>query len=192
MSCTHNFAPKLCFSGWCGGNVEDGSSLDPPGWVGGINHLISRESTMDIGVMGDRDPNSGQEESLKQKCKKIIAKVEKNFAAPLKIKSSPKFSTKGKVNLIIKHCKLYKRKKNGFVWNFGPLNLQSLWKRFTQNFKKIFTKQMSSDVERENSEIQKLNLFGLIKAACIFCHDGRIRKAIVLVSILFENLLKGY
>ena len=31
----------------------------------GINHLISRESTMDIGVMGDRHPNSGQEERKK-------------------------------------------------------------------------------------------------------------------------------
>ena len=48
---------------------------------------------------------------------------------------------------------------------------------------------MSSDVERENTEIQKLNLFDL-KKSCMY-QDGRIREAIVLVSILFENLLKA-
>ena len=150
-----NFHQEECFCERGGGSVVDGSSLDPSmASLRRINHLISRESTMDIGV-GDRHPNSGQGEGGKKCKKKISAKVEKNFAAalPLQIKFRPKFWTKGKVNLILKHCKLYKRKKNGAVWNFGPLSLQSMWKRFTQNFKRFSQiKQMRSDVERDNVE----------------------------------------
>ena len=49
--------------------MVDGSSLDPSmASVRRINHLISRESTMDIGV-GDRDTNSGRGEEEAAKCR---------------------------------------------------------------------------------------------------------------------------
>ena len=61
-----NFPPEVCFSELGGG---DGSSLDPSmASQSPINHLISRESTMDIGV-GDWNPNSGRGEEEAAKCK---------------------------------------------------------------------------------------------------------------------------
>ena len=75
---------------------------------------------MDIGVGGGGRsatqfwPRIGSYE-MQKGGKRFEQKLKRILLLHLQIKFSPKFSTKGKVNLIIKHCKLYKRKKNGFV-----------------------------------------------------------------------------
>ena len=57
---------ELCLGAWVRGImrvIDHFWTLE--GWMGGkagINHLISRESTMDIGV-GDQHPNPGREEA---------------------------------------------------------------------------------------------------------------------------------
>ena len=114
---------EVCLGAWVRGImrvIDHFWTLE--GWMGGrarINHLISRESTMDIGVGGRGGGSTAQfwlrelrgrkrkEKGFPQKLKRIFLHLE--------IKFCPQFSTKGKVNLIIKHLKLNKRKKNGFV-----------------------------------------------------------------------------
>ena len=146
---------------WCvgkGDNADDRSFLDPGRMDGGQGW----DKSSDIkgvnngywgwvrGVGGGSTAQFWRREPRGRKCReKGFRQKLKRISLHLEIKFCPQFSTKGKVNLIIKHLKLNKRKKNGFVWNFGPLNLQSMWKRFTQSFNKIFIEQTRNDVEND-------------------------------------------
>ena len=179
MSTLHFFA-KDCSSEWGGEIVWDRSSLGP--WMDrwGINHLISRESTMDIGV-GDRHPNSGREEANAKE--KDFSKSWKEFCCTSKSNLSQIFN-QGKGQSHYKTLQIVQKEKEWLCLKFWPFEASIYVKEIYSKLQKDFHKTNEQCCWKGKQ--YKLNLVGVID--CMYhqwkCEEQYSRFQCVLLNFL--------
>ena len=138
---------EVCLGAWVRGIIrviDHFWTLE--GWMGGragINHLISRESTMDIGVGwggwgGDQQPNSGGESREEENAeKKDFGKSWKEFPCTSKSNSVPNFN-QGKGQSHYKTPQIEQKEKEWLCLKFWPFEPSIYVKEIYSKLQKDF------------------------------------------------------